>query len=154
MKGNNSLKSRIGQLQQKIDTYRSTTTQVSTIPTSQTPPSPATASIIVIIKPTDDEISPSLHNRIDFVNTDTLSDENLMMAGLGRNMYFYIHPLLNIIRNTCCVTDRIPLPMKLSLLCYAVSQTICITKYSENDLLYFHFVITYGLLFWATPQTV
>ena len=24
--------------------------------------------------------------RIDFMNTDTLSDENLMMAGLGRNM--------------------------------------------------------------------
>ena len=50
------------------------------------PPSPATISVIVIIKPTDDEISPSLQNRIDFVNTNTLSDENLMMAGLGRNM--------------------------------------------------------------------
>ena len=24
--------------------------------------------------------------RIDLINTDTLSDENLMMAGLGRNM--------------------------------------------------------------------
>ena len=35
---------------------------------------------------TDDEISPSLHNRIDLINTDTLSDVNLMMAGLGRNM--------------------------------------------------------------------
>ena len=41
--------------------------------------------------------------RIDLINTDTLSDENLMMAGLGRNMYFYIHPLINIVRNTCCV---------------------------------------------------
>ena len=37
-------------------------------------------------QPTDDEISPSLQNRIDFINTDTLSDENLMMPGLGRNM--------------------------------------------------------------------
>ena len=43
-------------------------------------------SIIVIIKTTDDEISPSLHNRIDLINTDTLSDENLTMALLGRNM--------------------------------------------------------------------
>ena len=47
---------------------------------------PATVSIIVIIKTTDDEISPSLHNRVDLINTDTLSDENLMMAGLCRNM--------------------------------------------------------------------
>jgi len=31
----------------------------------------------------DGEISPSLQNRIDFMNTDTVSDENLMMAGLG-----------------------------------------------------------------------
>ena len=46
----------------------------------------STVSIIVIIKTTDDEISPSLHNRIDLINTDTLSDENLMMARLGRNM--------------------------------------------------------------------
>ena len=50
------------------------------------PPSIATVSIILITKPTDDEISPSFHNRIDFINTDTLSDENLMMAGLGQNM--------------------------------------------------------------------
>ena len=42
-----------------------------------------TVSIIVIIKTTDDEISPSLHKRTDLTNTDTLSDENLMMAGLG-----------------------------------------------------------------------
>jgi hypothetical protein len=35
---------------------------------------------------TDDEISPSLHSRTDLVNTDTLSDENMMMAGTGRNM--------------------------------------------------------------------
>ena len=50
---------------------------------TEPPPSPATISIIVIIKTTEDEISPSLHNRIDLINTDTLSDENLMMAGLG-----------------------------------------------------------------------
>ena len=41
--------------------------------------------IVVIIKTTDDEISPSLHNRINLINTNTLSDENLMMAGIGRN---------------------------------------------------------------------
>ena len=34
----------------------------------------------------DGEISPSLQNLTDFINTDTLSDEKLMMAGLGRNM--------------------------------------------------------------------
>ena len=28
----------------------------------------------------------SLHSRTDLVNTDTLSDENLMIAGIGRNM--------------------------------------------------------------------
>ena len=32
------------------------------------------------------EISPSLHNRINLISTNTLSDENLMMAGIGRNM--------------------------------------------------------------------
>ena len=37
-------------------------------------------------QPTNDEISPSLQNRIDFMNTNSLSDENLMMAELGRNM--------------------------------------------------------------------
>jgi len=42
--------------------------------------------IIVTIKTTDDEISPSLHSHTDPVNTDTVSDENLMMAGTGRNM--------------------------------------------------------------------
>jgi len=26
-------------------------------------------------------------------------------------MYFYIHPLINIFRNTCCVIDWIPLPI-------------------------------------------
>jgi len=41
--------------------------------------------IVVIIKTTHDEISPSLHNRINLIN-NTLSDENLMMAGIGRNM--------------------------------------------------------------------
>ena len=42
--------------------------------------------IVVIIKTTDDEISPSLRNRINLISTNTLSDENLMMAGIGRNM--------------------------------------------------------------------
>ena len=42
--------------------------------------------ILVIIKTTDDEISPSLHNHINLINTNTLSDVNLMMAGIGRNM--------------------------------------------------------------------
>ena len=48
---------------------------------------------------------------IDFINTDNLSDENLMMAGLGRNIWFYIHPPINIVRNTCCVIDITPLPI-------------------------------------------
>ena len=39
-----------------------------------------------LVAPDDDELSPSLHIRTDPVNTDTLSDENLMMAGIGRNM--------------------------------------------------------------------
>ena len=30
--------------------------------------------------------SISVHKIYDFINTDTVSDENLMMAGLGRNM--------------------------------------------------------------------
>ena len=64
----------------------STTPPVSTIPTLQNPPPPAKFLIVAIIKTTDDEISPSLHNHIDPVNTDTLLDENLMMAGTGRNM--------------------------------------------------------------------
>jgi len=34
----------------------------------------------------DDGISPSLHNRINLTNTNTLSDVNLMMARVGRNM--------------------------------------------------------------------
>jgi len=42
--------------------------------------------IVVIIKTTDDEISPSLHNHINLINTNTLSDVNLMIAGIGRNM--------------------------------------------------------------------
>jgi len=49
------------------------------------PPQPRLL-ILAIIKTTDDEISPSLHNRINLINTNTLSDENLMMAGIGRNM--------------------------------------------------------------------
>jgi len=28
-----------------------------------------------------------LHNRINLIDTNTLSDENLMMAGIGRNVY-------------------------------------------------------------------
>jgi len=80
------MKSRIGLPQRKIVTYVSTTPPVSTIPTLQDPPPPAKFLIVVIIKTTDDEISPSLHSSIDLVNTDTLSDENLMMAGIGRNM--------------------------------------------------------------------
>jgi len=43
-------------------------------------------SIVVIIKTTYDEISPSLHNRINLINTNTLLDENLMMTGIGQNM--------------------------------------------------------------------
>jgi len=42
--------------------------------------------IVVITKTTDDEISPSLHNRINLINTNILSGENLMMARIGRNM--------------------------------------------------------------------
>jgi len=42
--------------------------------------------IVIIIKATDDEISQSLHNCINLINTNTLSDVNLMMAGIGRNM--------------------------------------------------------------------
>ena len=34
----------------------------------------------------NDEISPSLQNCINVINTNTVSDENLMMAGIGRNM--------------------------------------------------------------------
>ena len=63
-----------------------TTPPVSTIPTLQNPLPKAKLLVVVIIKTTDDEISPSLHSRIDLVNTDTLSDETLMMAGIGRNM--------------------------------------------------------------------
>ena len=39
-----------------------------------------------LVAPYDDELSPSLHNRIDLLNTDTLSDEKLMMDGIDRNM--------------------------------------------------------------------
>jgi len=35
----------------------------------------------------DDELSPSIHNRINLINTNTLSDVNLMMAGIDRNMW-------------------------------------------------------------------
>jgi len=56
-------------------------------PHYRTPPSPQPRLlIVVIIKTSHDEISPSLHNRINLINTKTLSDENLMMAGIGRNM--------------------------------------------------------------------
>jgi len=78
------LESRIGELKRKIDTYANIASQVSTIPTLQNP-SQLRLLIAVIIKTTDDEISPSLHNRINLINTNTLWDENLMMAGIGRN---------------------------------------------------------------------
>jgi len=72
----------------KIDTYASSAPPVSTIPTLQNtpPPSQLRLLIVVIINTTDDEISPSLHNRINLINTNNISDENLMMAGIGRNM--------------------------------------------------------------------
>jgi len=53
---------------------------------SYTPPPQPRLLILVTIKPTDDDISPSLHNRINLINTNTLSDENLMIAEIGRNM--------------------------------------------------------------------
>ena len=55
----------------------------------KTPPPPLPATSLSSSnnqKNTDDEISPSLHNRIKVINTNTLSGENLMMAGIGRNM--------------------------------------------------------------------
>ena len=62
--------------------------QSAQYPHYRTPPSPSQPLllIVVITKTTDDEISPSLHNRLSLINTKTLSDENLMMAGIGRNM--------------------------------------------------------------------
>jgi len=48
----------------------------------RTPPQPRLL-IVVIIKITDDEISPSLHNSINLINTNILSDLNLIMAGIG-----------------------------------------------------------------------
>jgi len=68
----------------EIDTYASIAPQVSTIPTLQNPQ--PLLLIVVITKTTDDEISPSVRNHIKLINTNTLSDENLMMAGIGRNM--------------------------------------------------------------------
>ena len=59
---------------------------VSIIPTLENPPPSSYVLIVAIIKTTDDEISPSLHIHIDLVNTNAVSDENLMMAGIGRNM--------------------------------------------------------------------
>jgi hypothetical protein len=68
----------------KIDTYTSIAPQFSTIPTLQnTPPNKPRILIVVIITTTDDEISPSLPDHINLTNTNTLSDENLMMAGIG-----------------------------------------------------------------------
>jgi len=49
------------------------------------PPQPRLL-ILVVIKTTDDEISPQLRNRMNHINTNTLSDVNLMMARIGRNM--------------------------------------------------------------------
>ena len=39
------------------------------------------------------------------IRFSSLSGENLMTAGTGRNMSFFNHPLINIIRYTCCVID-------------------------------------------------
>jgi len=69
----------------KINTHASIASPVSTIPTLQNPPQPRLL-IVVITKTTDDEISPSLHNRINLINTNILLDENLMMAGIRRKM--------------------------------------------------------------------
>jgi len=44
---------------------------------------PDSSLIEVITKTTDDEILQSLHNHINLISTNTLSDENLMMAGIG-----------------------------------------------------------------------
>ena len=63
-----------------------TPSQHNTHITEHPPPSQPRLLIVVIIKTTDDEISPSLHNRINLINTNTLLDENMMMAGIGRNM--------------------------------------------------------------------
>ena len=65
----------------KIDTYVSIAPQVSTIPTLQHPQPHLL--IVAITTTTDDEISPLLHNHINPINTNTLSDENLMMARIG-----------------------------------------------------------------------
>jgi len=46
------------------------------------PPQPCLL-IVIIINTTADEISPSLDNSINLINTNTLSDVNLMMAGVG-----------------------------------------------------------------------
>ena len=70
----------------EMDTHASFAPQVRTIPTLQTPAPQPRPLIVVIITTTDDEISPSLRNRINLINANTLSDENLMMAGIGRNM--------------------------------------------------------------------
>ena len=68
-----------------------------------------------IIRFSSERVSVLICMSIDLISTDTLSDENLMMAGIGRNLQFYIHPLINIVRNTSCVTDWIPLPIISSL---------------------------------------
>jgi len=72
----------------KIDTYASIAPQVNTIPTIQKehPPTQPRLSIVVTTKTTDDEISPWFHNHINLINTNNLSDENLMIPGIGRNM--------------------------------------------------------------------
>ena len=73
----------------KIDTHASIAPQGSTIPTLQNTPTPPTHPrllTVVVIITTNDEISPSLHNHINPINTNTLSDVNLMMAGTDRNM--------------------------------------------------------------------
>jgi hypothetical protein len=76
-------------MQRKIDTYASIAPQVSTIPPLQNAPPPPYQSrllMVVIMKTTDDDISPSLQYRINLINNNTLSDENLMIGGIGRNI--------------------------------------------------------------------
>jgi len=72
----------------KIDTYASIAppSQHNTHITEHFPPLKPHPLIVVITKTIDDEISPLLHNRINLTNTNTVSDENLMMAGIGQNM--------------------------------------------------------------------
>jgi len=62
------------------------TTSINRRERTPPPPHPPRLLIVVITKTTDDEISPSLHKRINLINTNNLLDENLIMAGIGRNL--------------------------------------------------------------------